>query len=61
MSIKGILYYQVSLKGGKKLVSVLSTSMPVTRTRKETVEAVKTAWAGKNDKESEDEYPENLA
>ena len=35
--------------------------MPVTRTRKETVEAVKTAWAGKNDKESEDEYPENLA
>ena len=60
----------------KKLVSVSATSTPVTGTRKETVETIKgfettkavkttkavgTAGIGKNSKESEGEYPENLA
>ena len=35
--------------------------MPVTRTGKETVEAIKIAGAGKDGKESESEYLENLA
>ena len=42
----------------KKLVS--ATFTPVTRTRKETVEAIGTARAGKDGEENEGEYPEYL-
>ena len=47
----------------KKLLSVLATSMSVTKTREETVgtaEAVESAEIGKDGAESKDEYP-NLA
>ena len=59
----------------KKLVSVLVTITPLTKIREkivktieidktakavETIEAVETIGVGKNGKESEDKYPENL-
>lgn len=48
-----------SKESAKKLVSVLATSTPITRIRKE---AVQTAEAtGKDGKESKSEYLENLA
>ena len=66
LSPERILRYQVSSKA-EKLVSVLATCMPVTGTRKETIEttkAVKTAKAvetvgtGKDGKKSKDELEE---
>ena len=53
-----------SKKGVKKLVSVLATSIPVTKTRKEAVEITEVAesvGADKDGKESKGKYPKNLA
>ena len=60
--LEGILLEQVSPEseeGGKKLVLVLITSTPATGTREEAVETAETI--GKNGKESEGEYLENIA
>lgn len=45
----------------KKLVLILAIFTPVTRTREETVEVVKTARADKDGKKSKCKYSENLA
>ena len=63
---EGILLKQVSLeseKRVKKLVLILATFTPVTKTRIEAVETGKMVefdGANKNSKESEGKYPENL-
>ena len=60
-AIKKTLLKEVSpkfKKRAKKLVLVLTTSTPVTGNREEIGEAL---GAGKNDEESKDGYPENLA
>ena len=62
--LEKILLEQVSPKSKervKKLVSVLATSTPVTKTKKKTVEIDEAAKACKNGKKSESDYPENLA
>ena len=61
LSPEKTLYHLLSSKRCKKLVSVLTTSMPVTETREEAVEADEIARASKNNEESEGESPENSA
>ena len=62
LSLKKVLHYQVSLKiRSKKLVLVLATSVPVTVTKKEAVEAIETAGSSEDGKENEvDKYLGNL-